>query len=186
MSCSFYRESFLLFSAIRLRFRFGLTLLKRTERPPERAEYFECIRKSVGEIQFSTRSSTYPHHKYPPCNTSKNIPMSVKGVGGGKKCVSASTAELRRELCRVICKNYCWLTAPNESSQVRMDYSTSESIHFSQKWSMAMAMLRKEARSDSAPLLFNKFNVGFTQCLMKCGYEDKDVCGDERTYWSAR
>lgn len=47
---------------------------------------------------------------------------------------------------------------------------------------MAMAMLHKETRTDSAPLLFNKFNDGFTQCLMKCGYEDKDVCGDERTY----
>lgn len=133
MSCWLYWESFLLFSAIHLRFWFGLTLLKRAERPPERAEYFECIRRGVGEIQFSTRSSTYPHHKYPPCNTSKNVPVSVKGVGGGKKCVPASAAELRSELCTVICKNYCWLTAPNESSQVRMDYSTGESIHLSQK-----------------------------------------------------
>lgn len=104
----------------------------------ERAEYFECIRRGVGEILFSTRSSTYPHHKYPLCNTSKNIPVSVKGVGRGKKCVPASAPELRCELCTVICKNYCWLTAPNESSQVRMDYSTSESIHLSQKWSMAL------------------------------------------------
>ncbi len=110
----------------------------------ERAEYFECIRRGVGEIPFRTRSSTYPHHKYPPCNTSKNVPVSVKGVGGGKKCVPASAAEVRCELCTVICKNDCWLTAPNESSQVKMDYSTSESIHLSQKWSMAMAALYKE------------------------------------------
>jgi len=59
--------------------------------------------------------------------------MSVKGVGGGEKCVSASTAELRCDLCAVTCKNYCWLTAPNEFSQVRMDYSASESIHLIQK-----------------------------------------------------
>ncbi len=149
----------------------------------ERAEYFECIRRGVGEIPFRTRSSTYPHHKYPPCNTSKNVPVSVKGVGGGKKCVPASAAEVRCELCTVICKNDCWLTAPNESSQVRMDYSSSESIHLSQKWSMAMAALYKENRSDSAPLLFNIFYVRFTQCLSWWN-EDKDVCADERTYWS--
>lgn len=38
---------------------------------------------------------------------------------------------LQCELYTVICTNYYWLTGPNESSQIKMDYASNKRIRFS-------------------------------------------------------